>query len=264
MSLFFSEHVFPKADKVNNVDLTTIVNPGTDHPDLKYKMNCDFGQCSMLSVVKDDKLTLTVNVSPDASAAVVIGTMRITTGSISNLAYKCEYGTTIQVSSSDFKVDHVSIGGEQIGQGDLKGGFSISFINGAADQSFVLGSTQGVDVTWAVTTLTGVDFFVNKCQVKDGTNSVMIVNEQCHSSALKVTRLTHPTSVTNIRSFEYPVFVLVGVTSSDMSLECEIKICSNCVNPTTDENCPSTGTDTAYTYTVNGFNGPKAIADRTT
>ena len=85
-----------------------------------------------------------------------------------SVTFTCSYDTKVEVDSAAFTVQDVSIAGQTTAEGDLSGGFSISFSNAAASGKFVLGSIQGVHVTWAATTFTAtIGFFIEQCALVD-------------------------------------------------------------------------------------------------
>jgi hypothetical protein len=230
------------------------------------------GGCNMQSSIVGSDLILAIDVAQDGSDRVRSASdNEITLNGVTietaphgvSVTFSCSYDTSVVVDSAAFDVHDVAIHGDTQGTGDLKAGFSMAFTNAASSGKFILGGVQGVHVTWSVS-LTGVTFFLDSCNVVDGSASLAIVKGACYSDILKSTRLTQAAGVTNVQSLEYKTFQLKGSTGTGLKVQCTVTICNSatsCADPTT---CPATGGDAAYGYSVNGFNGPRISSDWTT
>ena len=128
--------------------------------------------------------------------------------------------------------------------GSLAAGFQM-VLNDGEDPSFILGSIVNLAVTWTVSNIPTLTFYLDSCFVTHGATVIDIVQGGCYAAALDV---EHEAS---LQAFSYKVFKGVGETTSTQTIECTINICeaSTCQLPTVNQ-CPATGDASYYGYTV--------------
>lgn len=248
-------------------------NTSGKHTGMDYSLECTHGSCNMASTIAANKLVLSIDMAQDGNDRVrsiakdnemtINGVTIETSPHGVSVTFSCSYDTSVSVDSAAFSVHDVAIHGDTTGTGDLKGGFSMAFTNAASSGKFILGGVQGVHITWSVK-LNGVTFFIDSCDVVDGTASLAIAKGACYSDTLKTTRLNQKAGVTDKASLEYKTFQLKGSNGTNLKVKCTVQVCNSaasCAKPTT---CPSGTADKAYSYSVDGFNGPRLSSDWTT
>lgn len=173
------------------------------------------------------------------------------------VSFICEYPMTVNLESSAFNVTEVTVSGTKSGKGDLSAGFAMN-LNDGNDAALVLGAELKVQVDWSVTTLAGIEFYFNECNVRHEPASntthpaqVPVVKGGCYSGALKCSRATDGTSTS--QGFAFQTFTIEGETGSEQIVSCSMKLCKSddCAGKTPqDADCPA---DSGYEYTANGY-----------
>ena len=135
------------------------------------------------------------------------------------------------------------------GSGSLAGGFNIILNNGDT-AVFFLGNNLPVAITWSVTAVSTLQFYLDQCSIIHGTTTIMVVKDGCYAENLGVV----PTKSTNQaqQGFSYQIFKGAGETDPNQNIKCSINICEvgHCQNPTANIQCPATGDDAYYGYKV--------------
>ena len=168
----------------------------------------------------------------------------VTTPFGAGVIFQCIYPLTVEISSEDFTVSGASVVDTYSATGSLASGFEM-VLNGGADPSFILGSVLPIAITWSITALPTLTFYLDQCTVTHGATTIQVVKGGCYAAELDV---THETS---LQEFSYKVFKGVGETSTTQTIECTVNICeaSTCPVPTI-STCPSAGDDSFYGYTI--------------
>lgn len=159
--------------------------------------------------------------------------------------FTCTYSTTINVGSQQFAVTGASVADQVNGIGSLAAGFTMTLNNGETP-TFLLGESLPVALTWSVTNLSKLTFFIDQCTVTHGTSAIMVVKNGCYSSALGVV------SNQSRQEFSYQIFKGVGQTEATQKVRCTANICEvgKCQYPIADNECPADGEDAFYHYTI--------------
>ena len=138
------------------------------------------------------------------------------------------------------------------GNGTLANRFSLGLTSADGGTTMGVGSFIEATVTWdaELSTLAGVTFYLDQCQVQTGILDVGIVNGGCYSKALSVS----PTSSTaNTMSLSYMAFTAEAGKEQTQNLQCTVTMCmETCVQPASNADCPTSGTDAMYQYTITG------------
>ena len=164
--------------------------------------------------------------------------------------FSCEYPLKFTVSSTTYAVEDVTTEGTHSAEGSLAGGFEMKLNNGAATK-FVLGAFLPVDVTWAVTAMSGLLFNLEQCTVTHGKTTVDIIKGFCYAEAVEAKPMIN-TSTT--QGFRFKVFKGFGESAEDQSLSCDVVMCAfgKCGLPDSNDQCPNLGEDALYSYTTDG------------
>ena len=152
---------------------------------------------------------------------------------------------SVEVSSgATYTVHDAAILDTYAGTGSLADGFQMVLNNGE-DPSFILGSNVQLAITWTVSNIATLTFFLDHCTVTHGTTEISVVKGGCYAAELDV---KHETT---LQAFSFMVFKGVGETTSTQTIECTVNICAmdQCQIPTVDQ-CPSDGDDSFYGFTV--------------
>ena len=159
--------------------------------------------------------------------------------------FTCTYSMTINVASQEYAVTGASVVDTLHGIGSLAEGFTMALNNGETP-SLLLGEALPVAITWSVTYLTSLTFYIDQCTVTHGTTTIMVVKEGCYSAALGVV------PEDSHQAFSYQVFKGFGQTDSSQKIRCTAHICEvgQCQNPTADAQCPADGEDVFYNYKI--------------
>ena len=160
-----------------------------------------------------------------------------------SIEFECRYSTNIQLDSTDFEVQSVSIHGSTAGSGTLTSGFTIALSNADGSDSYILGTVQTVTVSWSVE-MPSLDFYLTDCGVKHNTQRVNVIGGRCYSYLLHA----KPVADDNAVAFSYRTFQVDGEDGNTLSVVCDVKICSGtgCDHPNT---CPA---HDYYQYSVDG------------
>ena len=166
--------------------------------------------------------------------------------------FTCKYSIGVELSSKEFSLQDVILGGGPSGEGSLATGFQLS-LNAGVETAIKLGERQEVTATWKVTTLKEVTFNLTDCSVTQGNTEVPIVKNKCFSKAVKVT----PSGGTRTtQAFSYQSFSTVGATTTTQTMKCALTICmDNCHLPEDDNDCLGDNeTEFApYQFSVDGY-----------
>lgn len=163
--------------------------------------------------------------------------------------FSCTYSMTIDVASQDYTVTGASVVDTLSGVGSLAAGFTMTLDNGGSP-AFLLGSNMPVAITWSVTALSNLQFYLETCTVIHGTTTIKVVKDGCYSATLGVEATTPVTSAE--KGFSYQIFKGVGETDPAQTIRCSVNLCEvgKCNNPTADNQCPAAGDDATYGYKI--------------
>ena len=165
------------------------------------------------------------------------------------VVFTCTYSMTIDVASEDYTVTGASVVDSITGVGSLAAGFTMTLDD---DESpvFLLGSIMPIAVTWSVTALTNLQFYLHTCTVTHGTTSIMVVKEGCYSENLGVVAIKHDNQAK--QGFSYRIFKGVRETESTQTIKCSLNICEvgKCNKPTANDQCPAIADDVFYGYKI--------------
>ena len=165
------------------------------------------------------------------------------------VVFTCTYSMQIDVTSQDYTVTGASVVDTFNGIGSLEEGFTMTLDN---DESpvFLLGSNMPVAITWSVTALSNLQFYIDTCTVTHGTTNIIVVKKGCYSETLGVEAIRSDNQAE--QAFSYQIFKGVGETDPAQTIKCSINICEagNCKNPTADIQCPATPDDQYYGYRI--------------
>jgi len=125
-------------------------------------------------------------------------------------------------------------------------------LNNGAETDVLLGSVMSVDITWSVVGLSSITFYLNQCTVTHGKTTFPIILDGCYSDAVGVTADSDASATS--ASFTFLAFKGFEETEAEQTIDCSVKLCEegSCAFPTNDSQCPSTGNDAFFKYTVNG------------
>ena len=198
----------------------------------------------LLAVIGNDMRTRTDDIQ---DYLINLGTKKVVTTPFgAGVVFKCTYPMSVDISSEGgtYTVHGASVVDTYSAIGSLAAGFQMVLNNGD-DPSFTLGTIVDLAVTWTVTSMPTLTFYLDSCTVTHGATTIGIVKEGCYASELDV---KHESS---LQAFSYKVFKGVGEASSTQTIECTINICetNNCGIPTANQ-CPSAGDDGFYGYTI--------------
>lgn len=140
--------------------------------------------------------------------------------------FQCDYDTSVEVISSEFTVEDVSISGTHTAAGNLKSGFTMV----AGDNSpIVLGNDVTVTTTWALT-IAGVTPHYKNCAVTHGAQDVDITKDGCMSGTLGASIVPQTGGLTNAVSMKYKTFTIEGETATSQTVSCDVQLCQGTEN----------------------------------
>ena len=165
------------------------------------------------------------------------------------VVFTCTYSTQIDVASEDFTVTGASVFDSFTGVGSLAAGFTM-ILNNDESPVLMLGAQMPVAITWSVTAVSMLQFYLNTCTVSHGTATIAVVKEGCYAEKLGVAAIK--TDSLAEQGFSYQIFKGVGQTEATQRIKCSINICEvgQCNNPTANDQCPATGDDAFYLYKI--------------
>lgn len=255
MTMKWTEDVFGKVNEALGMENEPEFKEGDDKP---WQLSCSLGSCNMTYKVVGDDLVFTVRIQQEGnsrirsdvtSKVIDLGGVKVTTTPFGvGVTFHCAYAMALDVSSSAFQVQPVSISGMKQERGNLKDGFAMSLKYGM-DSHMLLGAVQEVTVDWSVTTLPDVSFFFDNCQVHQATYAIDVVKGSCYSKVLQVQK--HDGTSTR-QSFGYKTFTIANHHSNEQKITCTIKLCFDqiCGKATTQEKCPPKD---VYDFTLLGY-----------
>lgn len=169
----------------------------------------------------------------------------VTTPFGAGVTFSCSYPLAIDVESQAYTVQGASVVDTFFGTGSLSAGFAMSLNNGEGTE-FMLGNNLAVAISWSVTAVQALTFYIDQCTVEHGTTIIPIVKSGCYSGALNVVEDD------NLQGFNFPIFKGNGETDPAQTIRCTINLCEsgNCAYPQYTADCPATGDDVYYKYTV--------------
>ena len=176
---------------------------------------------------------------------ISLGSNSVITGPFgASVIFSCTYPMSIDVKQ-DFTVAGASVVHTMTGTGSLAAGFTM-ILNNGGPVHFQLGTNLPVAVTWSVTGLAKLTYYLHECGVVHGASTITVIKEGCYSNALDVV----PDA--GHQGFTYQIFKAMGETALDQTIECSVRICEvdKCTNPTADNQCPATGEDEFYEFKV--------------
>ena len=257
----FGENFFGVSD-VSDFDAKFNVQ----HNNGRFQINCALGDCGMTAKTNGDGTVLKydMQISADASPISVAG-LTLYNGPSSDLYVSCEYSTSVSIASNKFEVQAASADADLHQTGDLSSGFHLNLYSdsGFSDvigETIFIGQRIWARVEWGVhSAQTQVNFYVNNCEVHlEDTPPVVasIVEENCYSSALGVTKVGNQWIVPENSAFTFTSFSSNGqqVKSQEVTVKCDVKLCllsdNKCNINTEESQCPRAGT--GYKFTPNG------------
>ena len=168
----------------------------------------------------------------------------VTTPFGAGIVFQCTYPLSVDISSENYAVVGASVVDTYSATGSLAAGFDM-ILNNGEDPSFLLGSIVQLGITWTVSSLPLLTYYLDHCSVTHGATEIDIVKGGCYASGLKVE------PETSMQEFSYKVFKAVGETSDEQMIKCTVIICekTQCQFPTLAQ-CPASGDDVLYGYTV--------------
>ena len=120
----------------------------------------------------------------------------------------------------------------------------------------MLGKNLSIAVSWSVTAVQALTFYIDQCTVEHGTTIIPIVKDGCYSGALNVVQDD------NLQGFNFPIFKGNGETDPAQTIRCTVNLCESgkCADPQYTKDCPGTGLDATgddvfYKFSVVG-SGP--------
>jgi len=261
MSIEFDAALFGIEEDMEIVWAAT-ASPVWDAESGRYVLSLGLGQ-------KDDGIQFTINEEENTITFSVLvavdGSGRSRTSSINKqvavgggksiitapfgigVYFKCTYSTLIELTSDPFAYFEVGMKGGYEGEGSMANGFEMT-LNGGSDETLTLGAFMPVDITWDITTLTGLRFYTVGCSVEHGDTSVDIVKNGCYAGAVEA----KPTdSTATSQSFRYKIFKAQNEDSQSQTVNCVIKLCAAgaCTWPVADD-CSAEGDDALYNYSA--------------
>ena len=91
------------------------------------------------------------------------------------VAYECVYNRNITVSAAAFEVSSVTAFGANRGFGNLANSFSLNLDGFSANNRFLMGSEMSVEISWALTRLSKLNFVIDKCSVGHGDVKIDVI-----------------------------------------------------------------------------------------
>lgn len=91
------------------------------------------------------------------------------------VAYECVYNRNITVSAAAFEVSSVTAFGANRGFGNLANSFSLNLDGFSANNRFLMGSQMSVEISWALTRLSKLNFVIDKCSVGHGDVKIDVI-----------------------------------------------------------------------------------------
>lgn len=158
------------------------------------------------------------------------------------VVFSCSYPLTIEVASEGYTVQGASVVDSFVGTGSLAAGFAMTLNNGDATD-FLLGTNLPVAISWAVTGVSTLTFYLNQCTVEHGATIIPVVKDGCYAHTLNVVKDA------NSQGFNFPIFKGVGETDPNQKVKCSVNVCEvdQCQTPT---QCPATLDDKFYGFQV--------------
>ena len=199
------------------------------------------------AIVGNDMKTRTDNVQDNV---IELGSLSVVTTPFgAAVVFACTYSMKIDVASQDYTVTGASVVDTFNGVGSLAAGFTMT-LNNDETPVFLLGSNMPVVITWSVTALSKLQFYLNTCTVTHGTTTIMVVKEGCYSENLGVVAIKSHNQAE--QGFSYQIFKGVGETDPKQTITCSVNIfeIGQCKNPTANSQCPATGDDAFYAYKI--------------
>lgn len=155
--------------------------------------------------------------------------------------FTCEYDTSVEVASTSFNVEDVSIDGTHSSSGTLDSGFTLSVGDG---NTIILGDDITFKTTWSLT-FADVSPHYESCLLTQGTQTVPLVKDGCMASALGVEKVS---ASSNEVAIKYKTFIIENETAATQTILCNLKLCSLLLNCAKANTCPADGTDIFYRF----------------
>lgn len=206
-----------------------------------------------VAVLGDDMRTRTDDVEDNI---ISLGSQSVVTTPFgAGVTFSCSYPLAVDVESQAYTVQGASVVDTFFGTGSLSAGFAMSLNNGEGT-AFMLGNNLAVAISWSVTAVQELTFYIDQCTVEHGTTIIPIVKGGCFAKTLNVVEDA------NLQGFNYPIFKGVGETAPEQTIKCTVNVCKmgECDNPPYTADCPgahqdATGDDRHYNFEVIG-SGP--------
>lgn len=159
--------------------------------------------------------------------------------------FRCTYSTSIELSSDAFEYFEVGTTGGYETTGSLANGFGIQLNDGNTD-TLTLGAFMPVSISWSISSLSGLRFYISSASVEHGNTNVEIVKNGCFAGAVEA-KATN-SSPTN-QSFRYKIFKAQGESDQSQTVHAVIKLCAanDCSWPTAND-CSNEGDDALYAF----------------
>jgi len=219
--------------------------------DSGYGLECKLGECGMeyeVTQAEDgtNKLAFKVKISQNEINKINLGDVSVSLSKAEiELEFVCLYDMDVTISSNEYTIENAAISGTTSGGGSLAAGFSLTI---ASDTRFALGTMLDVAASWELS-FPDVSFSFEQCNIEQDGKSVTIIKEFCLAEVFDVGGMSK--SESDI-SFGYKLFSIDETISGEQIVVCKLNICSdNCPKPT-DEECPKSGNDKVYSFTVKG------------
>ena len=151
--------------------------------------------------------------------------------------FTCDYMTSVELTSSPFAVQDVSISGTHSSSGTLDGGFTLT----AGDEStIILGDDITLKTAWSLN-LSDVSPHYESCSVTHGAKTVAVVKDGCMAATLGAELVANDSGVTNEVSMKYKTFSVEDETATTQTVTCNVKLCTGAAN------CAYTDAATCFT-----------------
>ena len=248
--------------------------------DGKYIVKCGLGECDMVGSMSDDESNIIFTLSlgtkdshnkvtvndDDVSFSVYTGATEV------SVNVKCEYASNIDIASDSFSVSAAAAGAHLNQIGDLARGFHLNLygdenLSTALSSEVFVGQQVWAVIEWTVETVKSqLNFYLNSCEIDLGSASASIVDGNCYSSALGVSKLGTPNEwiVSDSTGFTFKSFSSnpTSAGSQTVTVKCNVQLCllsqNKCKINKVDAECPRQGS--GYQFTPNGVHQAAAAA----
>ena len=184
----------------------------------------------------------------------------ITSKLTATVTYQCLYRSEVKLSSDEFTVVSTEVSDKQTNFGSLDQGFEINLFKdedmktSATDTNIFIGEPVYVSVDWNVKTLENLAaFYVEECDLKFGSDSLKLVEQNCYASNLGAKIISEKVVSSSAKWQFKSLIVGRGNKTMDLTLVCSIKVCTKdedkCernISKTNDQ-CPN---NAGYGYTA--------------